>query len=299
MTTIHLSDINKFYITSSRSSNDTVNKLRESIISATINNKLPEQWYTKIPKWMELKNNIASFFKNIYGDFKKIKLIKKAGRKHNFDFIIKVDGKKHDWEWKFGASCISECPQFVSPMKPSQYFNINFEQFFYENYLIKLCHEFNLHIPDKTTYINGIHSNNPSCVNHLQETYYQGCSKSSQFTNELNAINFYNKAKQYSKQGITEFLQNAILNTSKLTYYFLTKNQANKNYILCKNNTLYYDKLEEKNLKIIQSSLKLNDKKNGYICNTESGIQLNILLRWKNGNGIAYPAFQIKQQNIK
>ena len=29
---------------------------------------------------------------------------------------------------------------------------------------------------------------------------------------------------------------------------------------------------------------------------TKSGIKLNILLRWKNGNGIAFPAFQISQK---
>jgi hypothetical protein len=30
-----------------------------------------------------------------------------------------------------------------------------------------------------------------------------------------------------------------------------------------------------------------------YIATTKSNKQIRILLRWKNGNGIAYPAFQI------
>ena len=30
-----------------------------------------------------------------------------------------------------------------------------------------------------------------------------------------------------------------------------------------------------------------------YVATTKTGIVLKILLRWKNGNGIAYPAFQI------
>ena len=30
-----------------------------------------------------------------------------------------------------------------------------------------------------------------------------------------------------------------------------------------------------------------------FLCKTVSGKKMKILLRWKNGNGIAFPAFQI------
>ena len=30
-----------------------------------------------------------------------------------------------------------------------------------------------------------------------------------------------------------------------------------------------------------------------YECISKSGKKINVLLRWKNGNGIAFPAFQI------
>jgi len=33
---------------------------------------------------------------------------------------------------------------------------------------------------------------------------------------------------------------------------------------------------------------------NGYVATSKSGNKIKILLRWKNGNGIAFPAFQIK-----
>ena len=33
--------------------------------------------------------------------------------------------------------------------------------------------------------------------------------------------------------------------------------------------------------------------KNRFICETKSGKKMYILLRWKNGNGVAFPAFQI------
>ena len=42
-------------------------------------------------------------------------------------------------------------------------------------------------------------------------------------------------------------------------------------------------------------SYKKNPKLYRYEALTKSGIKLHILLRWKNGNGIAFPAFQIKR----
>jgi len=36
-----------------------------------------------------------------------------------------------------------------------------------------------------------------------------------------------------------------------------------------------------------------NPAKSRYECETQSGKKINVLLRWKNGNGIAFPAFQI------
>ena len=43
---------------------------------------------------------------------------------------------------------------------------------------------------------------------------------------------------------------------------------------------------------IIESCVK-EPSKFRYVCKTKSGVELTVLLRWKNGNGIAFPAFQI------
>jgi hypothetical protein len=39
-----------------------------------------------------------------------------------------------------------------------------------------------------------------------------------------------------------------------------------------------------------------NSNKYRYECISKNGKKINILLRWKNGNGIAFPAFQISQK---
>ena len=44
---------------------------------------------------------------------------------------------------------------------------------------------------------------------------------------------------------------------------------------------------------VIKSYIVDQKNKNRFICETKSGKKMYILLRWKNGNGIAFPAFQI------
>ena len=59
--------------------------------------------------------------------------------------------------------------------------------------------------------------------------------------------------------------------------------------MLYKNGEIYLEKIDTKNYKIISYEKDTNR----YIATTQKGNKLKILLRWKNGNGIAYPAFQI------
>ena len=59
--------------------------------------------------------------------------------------------------------------------------------------------------------------------------------------------------------------------------------------ILYKKGKFYKQIIDNNNYKI--NSYKKN--KNKFIAKTYDGNTINILLRWKNGNGIAFPAFQI------
>lgn len=61
--------------------------------------------------------------------------------------------------------------------------------------------------------------------------------------------------------------------------------------MLYKNGIIHLQNINSNNYEII--SYKKDPKLQSYIATTKTGIKLKILLRWKNGNGIAYPAFQI------
>ena len=45
---------------------------------------------------------------------------------------------------------------------------------------------------------------------------------------------------------------------------------------------------------MIDTEIPVVKKAPYFICKNREGNQLKIMLRWKNGNGIAYPAFQVK-----
>jgi hypothetical protein len=52
--------------------------------------------------------------------------------------------------------------------------------------------------------------------------------------------------------------------------------------------------LETRNLdEYVITSITKEPKKSRFIAKTKTGRVLKILLRWKNGNGIAFPSFQI------
>lgn len=291
---ITISSINAFNI-STRSTNDKNNKTREHIIGALINNKVPENYFV-LAKWQTMKNNVFAYINSLSTEpYIKVECINKAGRGNNYDFLIKLyyeENKYNEFkvEFKFNASSLDEAPQFVSPMNPSRYLTNSYEEFYYTNYLDKLANSADLTRPSKEEYLKQIHSNKPKCMKHYQELYYKGCSKSSKFTGKQEDINFYNYAKELSNTSIIEFINNNELNSAMLSDYLLTS-QANKIYMLYTNGSFIKQVINSADytlIEIIKQPYKFK-----YECISESGKKINVLLRWKNGNGIAFPAFQI------
>ena len=123
-----------------------------------------------------------------------------------------------------------------------------------------------------------------------QLLYYQGCKQSSKYTGSSEAISFYESCNGDSKECIKKFIENSDLDINKLNQY-LINSQNNKIYLLYKDGKFNLDTSDIHNYSIL-SYLK-NPERARYEAITKSGKKINILLRWKNGNGIAYPAFQI------
>jgi hypothetical protein len=293
-------DINYFINNSKnlgRSSNNHNNKIRENII---LSMPFIDDEYFSDPKfgiqWTTFKYDFDKNMKIICSTFTTYKIKHKAGRKFNYDYLISFLDETNQiiyeekLEFKYNAFTIDETPQFVSPMKPSQYLSIPFEEYYYDNYLVKLFQKFMLEIPNRENYLKTIHNNKPKCMEQAQLLYYQGCKQSSKYTASEQSILFYETCNVYSRECIKKFIENSDLDISKLTQY-LINSQDKKIYLLYKDGKFNLDTTDIHNYHIL--SYSKNPEKARYEALTQSGKKINILLRWKNGNGIAYPAFQI------
>lgn len=292
--TIQFDSIAAFDI-SVRRSNDEMNHMREFIIGAIYNSRIPAEYYIFSSRWKRLKEATDKYLEKLLPDeqITDVKCIHKGGRNSNYDFEITLNtNHQFNIEFKFNSSSQDSIPQFVSPMKPSQYLTNSYESNYYNNYLIPISKKFNMEIPSEEEYLQKIHSPDPKCMKEFQEKYYKGCKNSSRYTGNNDDISFYQELNSKSKESIQKFIEESELDIEKLNEY-LKKTQEKKIYMMYKNDDFHF---EESFPYQIESYTKT---KTSYIAKTTTNKTINILLRWKNGNGIAFPAFQISLQKIK
>lgn len=284
-------------LNSGRTNNDSLNKIRENIIKCMPS--IDKKYFNDNVHgfdWFNLKNNFEDTIKNICPEYKSYKILYKAGRCNNYDYNLSFtdtnNNKMKDvkLEFKYNAENIDETPQFVSPMKPSQYLSQSFEEYYYFNYLVPLLHKFEINAPEIELYNKTIHCNKPKCMIEAQTLYYQGCKISTKYNNSQNAINFYESCNKISRECIKNFIKETNLNIEKLNEY-LIESQNEKIYLLYQNGKFKIQYFKPNDY-IIESYEKQPDKFR-YLANSKSNKKIKILLRWKNGNGIAFPAFQI------
>lgn len=282
----NITDIGVFEI-ANRATNDSNNTKRENIIVDILNNTIPENYYT-CSKWVDLKNHLDLYIKQLCKmkniQINTLKCTHTAGRGNHNDFKLLINtGAKDESEivieFKFGAKCVNDTPQFVSPMKPSQYLNIDFADWYYENYLAKIANYGKLELPDKDEYLKTVNSSSVKCLAKYKAAY------------DTN-IEFNKYCKTIDKLAIKEFIGFAILDIGKLSGYLL-KTQYKKEYMCYKNGGIYHDTINE-DLYKIKAVVKLEPT--NFICITECGKKIEVKLRFKNGCGLQFPAFQIKRK---
>lgn len=280
---INFDDIEVFTC-KSRSKNDANNKKRENIIADIINKKIPEEYYKYSPMWYNLKTEIFLFIEELCKKkgicIDTIECISKAGRCNHYDFKLIINNSEEFMiEFKYNAFCIKETPQFVSPMKPSKYLTIPFEPWYYDNCLPKIAEYGNLEMPSKEEYCEKIHNNKVECMKIFKEKY-----------DTDNNFNIY--CKKIDKEGIKKFIEMTEIDMDMLSNYLL-KTQENKHYMCYSENKINYDTVDKNLYKITKLIKKDNTN---YIYQTELGMKLEIKLRFKNGCGLQFPAFQIHRK---
>jgi hypothetical protein len=280
--------INSFYKIPKKSKNDTHNKIRESIIGAIINKKIPHEYFRLGSRWLKLKHAINVYCKKLlckdeWNTITKKEVVHMGGRGNNYDMVLIFYKENEVYnqfniEFKFNCKTVRDNPQFVSPMKPSKYMSSSYEEYYYNKYLPQICEIAELPIPDKDVYFKQLHSNKPKCMLEFKVKY--------------DSDNVFNmKCKEISRKSIFEFIEKNDLNIEKIKEYLL-ETQKNKKYMLYCDGSFVLEEPIMDSYKI--KSFTKNPKLSRYDCIAEDGTKIQVLLRWKNGNGIAFPAFQIK-----
>ena len=301
---ISMNDINAFFTPEQgRGKNDSNNSKRELAVELALKGDVPNNWIQRSEKWKTLNSECERIMGGLTPEHTdKIQVSRKGGRKFNYDFEINFfqNGNittTEKIEFKYNASSVEDCPQFASPMKLSQYMDgISYEEFFYKNYLGLICELFDEPKPTLTDYLKQIHNNKPKCVRNIQEKYYKGAKGSSRYTGEAVDIEKTNQCKEITRESIKNYLTVAKLNAQKLSAY-LKHSQDKKRYLMWKDSKMTLKSVNSDDYDIISVDEKIKNN-NTIVAYIKSGCRLDILLRWKNGNGIAFPAFQIKSLGI-
>ena len=273
-----------------RNNNDKNNKIRENIIIAIVNNKIPKEYYILSYFWNNLKNKLFDVLNIIFNNnLIDLECKKAGGRNKNYDFLISIldnDNKKINKkiEFKFNCEKIDKCPQFLSL---SSKFNTNYTDIFYDNYLPQISKLYNIEIISKSLYNK-----------HIYQTIYN----KNIFFKDLydNETKYIKEKKIIVDDSIDYYLKN---NADKIDIIQLNnkfnESQIDKIYILysIKEKKFFIDRLTDNELTLTGKFILEKNKQNyinKIIYETKYlTSQIHMLLRWRNHAGILNPAWQI------
>ena len=267
---VEINDIDSFFSKSSKSNNDKTNKIREHIILLILNRKIPELWFKTSKQWDQVRNELEQFIYNLKPGVPLKSVKQLAGRKYNYDFLFTFEnGETVKIEFKFNVKSIDKYPEILSVTSNNFTKGVIYPDYFYDNYVQKLQREDTL---TKEIYLKTIHknkSNIPFFINLKQD----------------------NVLKAETNKSIKEYLQQ--LDFDFDNFKEKIKLQLDKVFMLWYNGTFYMDILHEHDVDVIEPVKIKND--NTIVVTTRNGAtEYHLLLRWKNGNGILLPAWQVK-----
>lgn len=288
-----------FKETFSRCLNDYSNNKREDILIIILNKRVSQEFLEYDSMWGILSQRACDCVDNIITSetsegitLMNLEFVRAGGRGKHHDILVVANGIGIlKIEFKYGENTVEKQPQIVSPTKPSQYMTISFEEFYYTFYLPKIVENESLTVPEKYIYMKQIHSNQPTCMIDFKKKYDAGCESSSKFTNKDEDKQFYKKCNEISKTAIREFLSKDDVELDHKTLSNYLFNTQKKVYLLYKDGQFTSQRIDPNEF-VIDSYVK-EPEKYRFVATTRTGRRLNILLRFKNGNGVAFPAFQI------
>lgn len=281
-------DIAKFTrFNAGRHLNDINNKLRENVITHLWN---PPKDFVDHPefgvKWTETSDKFKKSVSSLcVVPFDDLVVKKKAGRKFNYDFKFtymkdRVVVHTENIEFKHNAKSICDNPQYVNLSENIGFMPYHsYGEFFYDEYIEKLCELAELEVPNKDTYMKFVYQNNYSKFPFFEKL-------------KAKEAEIKDKKSEMVNESISEYLEkySAMLSLPMLNYEI--ERTQTKQYLLWDGMDFHLDKFTEDEMKVTG----VDSIKNGntIIVNSKGTAKHHMLLRWKNHKGILYPAWQIK-----
>lgn len=283
-----------FSACSGRGNNDIYNDKREYILAHILTDKFKD--YLDDPKWNLLRNGWKDILHTLFNktsdkSYDTINVIKRGGRKFNYDFDIEyvkdsiVVNTVKNIEFKYGGSSISEIPQFFNAIA-NKSFLTGYAEWFYDTYVSKQDPWTRFEVPSKEIYMKEIYKN----------------SSNHKFFINLKAAesdkDYYKVKQEKTAESIKVWLNENYesLKKDELSNEFI-RTQDNKIFILWNKDMFNIDNFNKEDLKVSEIvGIKNN---NTILINSESKkIQYAMLLRWKNQLGVLLPAWQISMKRL-
>ena len=292
-----IEDIALFYKKgSSKETNDSENRIREDIL-VFLEKELPPEYANNF-RWSYLYARFHETLKSICPtEYDHLQVVKKAGRSFNYDFEIIYFNSSNDEihrakvEFKHNTSTIDKMPQILSLQDKFGLIGaMSYSEYYYTHYL------------DAYLAVIGYMGDKPSLTEYVALVAGTAHEKHPMFGYMRKAESGKCKTKcaDIVKESIHTYLYKYIVKFRVDEFSNkLIESQKNKYFLLWDLKRFHVDMLTEKDLQILHINIKPSKKNANTVIALSVKYEFQLLLRWRNHNGILNPAWQIKATKFR
>lgn len=274
-----------------RETNDAKNKKRERILGLILTTTVHDANKDHGEQWRMLRAKFSEALLSLRPSATNVSVKGKGGRKWNYDYEASYNDSTNPEhiEFKFGGIRISNLPEFFNPAADKPFHPKLYAEFFYDGgYLNDICTLYSIPVsekPTKTEYLAAVHSNTSTVP-------FFARLKEAEKAEVPGARPLYDAKAAISHRSIRSFLmeQHRMTNLKALTAE-LQRSQTNKHFLLYSGGAFHHDRLLDEEL-VAESVVGVQ----GDYLVIQTGVPtttIRMLLRWKNHQGILFPAWQI------
>lgn len=283
-------DIDYFFTIGSKEDNKICNDHREHILSKA--RKIPEDYFTNKlygEKWIKVIRSWLQEIQKLEKNYNDYIIQQKGGRKFNYDFEIcflnkdKAIFSRKKVEFKYNCESITSLPQFAQFFS-TEFTRITYEEYFYDNYLQKICEKYGLSKPSKENYVSNIHKIDATLPFFVELKAISKNELFRDFVSDLKSESIENFLLIKNNFIIDEFNTKILQQNGK---YFFFWSSREEQFII---EQINLKKLFNKDNKIIKNHTMCFPIRN-------SLYDLTITLRWQNTNCVLNPTWQVKLKN--